>query len=232
MTSFSLAFEGVGPVWDLEKAFGSPKLILDTTAPASERGGRVNHHWEQIGRVRGEISYRGKVVSLNAAAIRDHSYGPRDYSPIIGSAWSAALFPGGNVLMLMAMELSGHNINIGYLTRALGSPIEIVEVIEAPALNGTGTGPRTVAADMLADGGLRKFRWVLKSKRGEEILEGELLHAMPVTLIAPGHELLGTDLERTASSWQMADCPARYHFNGETGVGVRERIARISLLRP
>jgi hypothetical protein len=232
MASFKLTFEGFGPVWDLEKALGGPKLILDPTASATEPGGRVSHHWEQIGRVHGEISCRGETISVNAVGIRDHSYGPRDYTPIVGSAWSAAMFPDGSVVMAMAMELSGHDIKVGYLTRGPGEPIEIVEVIESPPLNGTGTLPRSVPADLVSDAKLRTFRWVLKSRRGEETLEGELLHAMPVTLVAPGHELLGTDLDRADRSWQMADCPARYQFNGKTGAGVRERIARISVLRP
>jgi hypothetical protein len=235
VASFCLIFEGAGPMWDLEQAVqragNVQSLVLDEEVSEAKRDKLKTHHWEQICRVHGHMTVGGETTQISGGGIRDHSHGPRDYGPIIGSNWINAVFPSGKVVMAMGMNLVGRSINIGYIFRGDGSPLELIEIVEQPPIVTEQTDPRSMPADPLADSRTRQVRIVLKSRKGEEVITGELLHAMGTTYVSPNHELVGTDLEQVQGGSQLAECPTRFHWDRESGVGVRERIARVGALR-
>jgi len=235
LARFCLVFEAAGPFWDLEQGLkrhaNLPTLLLDPGATDANREQLKTVHWEQICRVHGEISFRGQTTAIVGGGVRDHSYGPRDYGPIIGSNWINAVFPSGKVLMAMGTRLTGREINIGYVYRGNNQPIELLNVLEQPFAVSADTPERSLAADPLSEDSTRRFRFVLEGARGREVIEGEILHAMGTTYVSPNHELLGTDLSLVKEGSQLAECPARFVWNGETGIGVRERIARVGALR-
>ena len=235
VAKFCLVFEAAGPLWDLEKGIqqgtNQPSLVLDEESSEAKRAQLKTHHWEQICRIHGKISFRGKTTSIAGGGVRDHSHGPRDYGPIVGTSWINATFPSGKAIMAMGMRLRDREINLGYIFRGDGSPLEVVELLEQPFSVALDTPPGSVPADPMTDEETKHFRFVLQSSQGREIVEGELLHAMGTTYVSPNHELVGTDLTEIEGGAQLAECPARFLWDGETGIGVRERIARVVALR-
>jgi hypothetical protein len=231
MVKLNIVFTAVAPMWDLEKGAQLPSLVLVDGVEAVKNDPKRIHHFEQLGALKGEITYGGKTVQMAGGGVRDHSWGPRDYWPLVGSRWINAVFPSGKAIMLMLTRVTGFSFDIGYVYRGDGAPLEVVKVVEHPFVSDLDTPDRSVHADPLAEGAERNFRFVFEGKKGRETIEGEILHAMGTSYVSPNHELLGTDLSRIEGGSQLAECPARFSWDGETGVGVHERIVRMRALK-
>ena len=217
-----LRYEGIAPMWDLHHHMKNQPW-------ASE-------HYEQICRVSGEISFRGKTYAIkNGTGVRDHSRGARDYGPVVSNFWVNMRFPSGAAIMAVNVRMEDQEIRTGYIFRNDGSPLEVVEVIETPYISSLNTEDSSVEKDPLMDDSVRKFRVVLKTKKGLETIEGELLHSVATTYISPNDELLGTAFPQLKKGQprasQLTESAAKYTWNGETGFGMRERITRIRTLK-
>jgi hypothetical protein len=232
MARFQVVFSATAPMWDLEKGADFPSLVLvDGEQAHGKNEKNKTHHWEQLVTARGSISYAGKTITINGGGVRDHSFGPRDYWPLVANLWINAVFPSGKAIMLMTTHVTGFSFMVGYVYRGDGTSLEVVTIIEHPFLTNKDTPPRSVPADPLETGAERRFRYVFEGSRGREVIEGELLHAMATSYISPNHEFVGTALDRVNDGSQLAECPARFVWDGEVGVGVRERIVRMAALR-
>jgi hypothetical protein len=104
-------------------------------------------------------------------------------------------------------------------------------LLEYPFVADLDTPHRSIAADPLADASVRKFGMVIQTKRGQEEITGEILHAMGTTYLKPNFELVGTDIARIKGGSQLAECPAVFKWDGEIGMGMTERIAMMEHLR-
>jgi hypothetical protein len=196
-----------------------------------------SHHWEQICRVSGSMSARGSTTAFAGVGNRDHSCGPRDYGPVIGNYWSNLQFPDGTAFMAQLTRSAnlGTEIRHGYIFRNDGSPLEVGELLECPHVGTLDTPAASQAADPMSDPALRHFRFVLKTKKGPEEVEGELLHSVGTTYLSPNDELLGTDFTQPnkgqPNALQLSESAARYRWRGQIGYGGRERVARIVTLK-
>ena len=228
VASFDLVFEGAAPMWDLGKSELSKGFVFVKENAGEES---KSHHWEQIGRVRGSLTVGGERLAFDGGGNRDHSFGPRDYTPMVSSMWVNAYFPSGKALMLMGTRVGPVFIQGGYIFRNDGSRLEVVRFVEAPAGEGDATPVGSVAADPLADPAQKNFRVVVATAAGEEVITGELVHAMASTNLSPNNELLGTDLDYPGKGFQFCECPTRYSWNGEEGMGHFERITQLRFLR-
>jgi hypothetical protein len=219
IASFHLSFEAMGPMWDLGKQMTGQSW--------------ASGHWEQICRVRGELRVGGEMFPIrNGHGVRDHSYGPRDYAGVLGNFWANALFDDGRAVMLqhtMSEKLTSE-IRHGYVFWNDGTPLEIVELADAPAVSDADTPDGHDAADPLADDALRRSRAVLRTSRGEHTITWELIHTVPTTYVAPSDEVIGTDFRRP-DGLQLTESAARFQWDGTTGWGNRERVAGIRTLR-
>ena len=218
---FFLRFNGAGPMWDLHQHMTGQSW-------ASE-------HFEQICKVTGEITFRGKTYPINGNGVRDHSCGPRDYAPVVSDFWINILFDNGAALMAQTVRIDSGEIRNGYLFRNDGSPLEVTEIVEGPDVNTVDTPRASVEKDPLMDDKLRKFRFVIKTRKGLETIEGELVHSVATTYIAPNDELLGTAFHLVdkgqPKALQLTESCALYTWNGVKGVGNRERVARVATLK-
>ena len=220
LASFHLSFEGAGPLWDLRK-----KMTDQSWASG---------HWEQICRVRGDIRIGGETLSLRrGCGVRDHSYGPRDYTGVLGNFWTNVLFEDGRAVMLQhtVSQKLASEIRHGYVYWNDGSPLEVVELVESPDVSGADTPDGHETADPLAQDSLRRSRAIFKTTRGEQAIAWELRHAVPTTYVAPSGEVIGTDFRRP-DGLQLTESAARFDWDGVTGWGNRERVAGIRTLRP
>jgi hypothetical protein len=220
LASFQLSFEGVGPMWDLRKKMPSQSW--------------ASGHWEQICRVRGEVRVNGETLPIrNGFGVRDHSYGPRDYDGVLGNFWANALFEDGRAVMMqhtVSQKLSSE-IRHGYVFWNNGSPLEVVELVEAPEVSNLGTPDGHETADPLAQESLRRSRAIIRTSRGDQTIAWELLHSVPTTYVAPSDEVIGTDFRRP-DALQLTESVARFRWEGETAYGNRERVAGVRTLRP
>ena len=218
---FFLNFHGAGPMWDLHQ-------LMKGQSWGSE-------HFEQICRVTGQITYRGKTYTINGGGVRDHSAGPRDYAPVVSDFWLNMLFSNGAVIMAQTVRTETAEIRNGYIFRNDGSPLEIAEIVEGPVVNTVDTPRASVEKDPLMDERLRKFSFVLKTKAGLETVHGEIQHSIATSYIAPNDELLGTAFHLVDTTQpkalQLTESAAIYTWKGVKGVGTRERVARIVTLR-
>ncbi|MET0988050.1 MAG: hypothetical protein ABW034_21850 [Steroidobacteraceae bacterium] len=219
---FFLRFEGAAPFWDLH-------ALMKGQAWASE-------HYEQMCRVRGEIQFRGKTLAIDGGGVRDHSVGPRDYGAVVGDFWLNMLFENGAAIMAQTVRTEGNaDIARGYVFRNDGNPLEITEVVEGPVVNTVDTPRRSVEKDPMMEEALRKFHFVIKTKRGLETIQGEIVHSVATSYIAPNDELLGTSFHLVdrgqPKALQLTESATIYTWNGVKGVGTRERVARIATLK-
>ena len=232
VASFRVLFEAASPVWDLDKAGIAHSMVLATEdLSEADKQAKRSHHWQQVGRSRGEITVAGKTIHIEGAAMRDHTYGPRDYAAIVGSAWFNGVFEDGMAFMGMATRVGANYIKGGFIFRNDGSPLEIIKLLQHAPIADAGTLPGSFVADVLKDEGWKSFKLVLGTRGGEEVIEVETRHGIPNTYLSPAHEILGTDFSRTVGGSQMSECPARYRWRGKTGSGMVERIACIAHLR-
>jgi hypothetical protein len=232
VASFRVLFEAASPVWDLDKAGIARSMVLATEdLSEAEKQSKRSHHWQQVGRSHGEITVGGKTIHLEGAAMRDHTYGPRDYAAIIGSAWFNGVFDDGMAFMAMATRVGANYIKGGFIFRNDGSPLEIIKLLQHAPIADADTAPGSFVADVLNDEGWKSFKLVFGTQRGEEVIEVETRHGIPTTYLSPAHEILGTDFSRSVGGSQMSECPARYRWRGKTGSGMIERIACIAHLR-
>jgi hypothetical protein len=232
VASFRVVFEAASPLWDLDRAGIARSLVLVTGAVAEHDRERArSHHWQQVGRSRGEITVQGKTHQIRGAAMRDHTYGPRDYAAINGSGWFNGVFPDGTSFMAMATRVGGNYIRGGFICRGGSTPLEIIELLQHPPIGNTDTPRGAYVADILQDDDWRAFRIRLGTRDGEETIEVETRHGIPTTYLSPAYEILGTDFSRTVGGSQMSECPARFRWRDMQGTGMIERIACIPHLR-
>jgi hypothetical protein len=138
LAAFALSFEAAAPLWDLRKQMAGQSWAAG--------------HWEQICRVRGEIQVGGRRLEIrNGFGVRDHSHGPRDYAGVLGNFWVNALFDDGRAVMLQhpVSEKLSSEIRHGYVYWNDGSPLEVVELLDASAVCVADTPDGHEAADPL-----------------------------------------------------------------------------------
>ncbi|MET0986312.1 MAG: hypothetical protein ABW034_12985 [Steroidobacteraceae bacterium] len=232
VASFHVLFEAASPLWDLDKAGIARSMVLVQGELSEEQQqAQRAHHWQQVGRSRGEITVRGKRIAIRGGAMRDHTYGPRDYAAINGGGWWNGVFPDGTSFMAMATRVGGNFIKGGFIYRNDGKPLEIIQLLKHPPIGDVDTPANSYIADVLHEKAWSSFSLVLGTKHGEETIEVETRHGIPVTYFSPAYELLGTDFSRTVGGSQMSECPARFCWRGMTGFGMIERIACIAHLK-
>jgi hypothetical protein len=214
---FHMVFEAAGPLHALTTG---KELTAEMSA--------ASFHTSQVLHMRGDAEYRGRKIRLHGMGVRDHSEGPSDYGPVYGDLWFQGLFPSGKIIHIAHVAFEGFDYKSGYVFRGDGSPLETVTAIELPYVHTHGAPEKTIDVDPVA-GSDRTFRIVLETTSGREVVEGELLHTHAITYLAPMEEWIGTALDRRGAV-QMCEAPCRVQCNGESGFGLRERVARTEAL--
>jgi hypothetical protein len=191
----------------------------------------AHFHTEQVCIGYGEFTIRGKTTAVRGVGARDHSAGPRDYTPIEGDMWLMGAFPSGKCILAQHVRLQGNpkDLRLAYVFHGDGSPLQLVELIRSPIEDDFNAPPGTVPADPMEES-CRNYSLGIQSPRGYETIEGEILHSAVVTAFSPFHELIGTDFDRMSAN-QLCESPTRLVWNGEVGYGLRERGLRVSQLR-
>ncbi len=108
-------------------------------------------HYEQQGRVHGELTLGGQYIKIDAPAMRDHSFGRRDWAYMNRHVWLMALLEDGSALNANFVSYPTLQLASGYYTSARGT-VCVTEVSfgSQPA---PGKAPQTLMYKVkLADG--------------------------------------------------------------------------------
>lgn len=209
--AFAIDLHGAAPCWNLKSSIGDAQTYS-------------RMHIQQISQATGRFSVGGVAQSFTGMGVRDHSSGPRDYGLVEGDFWISALFPSGRAIMAQAVALSNSHTNAGYISASRDAALEMISVTDHPMVPSRTMPPGSIPADPLDDPAARRFTLVVKTAAGAETLTGELLHSGAASFLPPAGEALGT-LAGRADALQWTESLLRIEWNGETGFGVRERIA-------
>jgi len=189
-------------------AFGKGMRVDAESMDAHDRNVAVSGsglHIEQSMRVTGTVEIHGEVVRLDAVGHRDHSCGPRSNSHMWRESWVNATFPDGRTFHLLQVFVTGRPVYfMGYVWD--GSGFLDVTDYEGPLLTG-------------ALGEPRDFRIAFTCAGRRETVSGELLGALPLTVLPQGmYPGIGDGRDLACEG------PARWDWNGQIGYGWVERV--------
>jgi hypothetical protein len=193
-----LTFTALAPLWSAHRA-------MDEQAWA-------NAHLEQAGRIVGALELRGRRIEIDAFGMRDHSYGPRDYSRLLGDTWCAAVFPSGRALLAIDVwQLDGPALSKGFVWNG-------VELHEARAIE-----PARLES---ADGAPHRFEFSLATPAGVERIAVEQRHCMMWTMDEPSALIPGA----SAGDQRIyaTEGPAMITWGDERAGGWMEKTLRLA----
>jgi hypothetical protein len=194
-----LEFEGLHPTWSAHGAMTDQ--------------GWATAHLEQAGRITGTVACRQARHRIEGFGFRDHSYGPRDYSGLLGDTWCTGVFPDGRaVLVLHVWQLDGPAFAKGFVWD--GDSLHPAGDSRVPRLAGRNAEPH-------------RFELEVTTALGSERIAVEQTHCMTWTMqepsaLAAGAPPAGTDLILCTEG------PARLTWDGQTADGWIEKTLRPS----
>lgn len=107
-----LNFQGIWTIQPLQDQLpwkGGPKVFFANL--------KENHqvHYEQTGEIKGELTLNGKKKEIKLKAVRDHSYGKRDWNYMDRHIWLMALMEDGTALNISMVRYPAINeLQSGY----------------------------------------------------------------------------------------------------------------------
>jgi hypothetical protein len=193
-----LTFDGLTPLW-------SPHGDMDGQTWASG-------HLEQAGHLTGFIEVSGESVTIETKGFRDHSYGPRDYSKMVGDIWCSAVFPSGKALLVFhVFQKEQPPLQTGFLWD--GSSFHPIQQSGVPRLASADASPRTFDIEFDTD-------------LGSAVVTASLEHCMVWTMDEPSALIPGAQPEDPRI--YASEGPGLFSWNGESAAGWIERTLRPS----
>jgi hypothetical protein len=170
-------------------------------------------HFDQGGRITGSVVHDGVRYAIDSQGFRDHSYGPRDYSTVIGDTWCTAVFPSGRALLAVEVwQESGPTYFQGFL-------FDDPDMHPATALD----VPRLSALD----GSPHAFSMTITTDKGVQAITVEQQASMALTFGRPVGLVAGARTDDTQLP-VITEGPARVTWDGETTDGWIEKSMRVT----
>ena len=162
-------------------------------------------HLEQTMRVTGTVEIHGEVINFDAVGHRDHSCGPRHNAHMWRESWVNGVFPDGRAFHCVQVFCTARPT---YFMGKLwdGKELHPISDYSGPLQTGTLGEPRDYTVSFTCQG-----------KR--EVITGELLGVMPMTLMPQGMYAGTLDGKVDLAS----EGPARWVWDGQVGYGWTER---------
>jgi hypothetical protein len=197
MVELELACEGMSVTYD----FGAAELDQEW----------ATGHYEQHLAISGSLRYGSEVLELHGTGLRDHSWGPRDYSKIGYTTWLHGQFPESG-RSFMAVRVTGVPPAPEF-TYAIVCDRDGVEEA-TPA----GLPIARAVEETEAD-----FTFELTTADGTvTTMKAEILRATRCSFQGPAQLVLGTD-RGPLTNHDYVDAFTRFEWDGEVGYGVVER---------
>jgi hypothetical protein len=198
--SFEYRFDAMTPMWDLGAADMSGQSWALT-------------HYEQAGRIAGQLQCGAQSWDIAGTGMRDHSHGPRNFAHFRRGTWVHAEFPSGRVFAALRMWTNDDNVALNRAFISEDGKLREVTPIDLPTLDTEHADPRAITV-RIEDGGR------------EHTIEVEVINAKTMTLAEPNEILFGVD--RTDPRIKVInEAIVRCRWDGEEGYGLCERSRRI-----
>lgn len=169
-------------------------------------------HFDHGGRIAGTVTHAGTTYAIDGAGFRDHSYGARDYSKLVGDTWCTAVFPSGRALLgIEVWQDAGAAYRQGFTFD--GTTLTPAGTIEVPRLQDVHGAPH---------------RFTMRL--GEETIDVEQQASMAMTFGRPVGLVMGARLDDPALP-VITEGPAKVVWDGETADGWIEKSLRPGDLR-
>jgi hypothetical protein len=196
---------------------GEVRMAFDAESPV--HGGAPTHdgvqtmygrdfslgHFNQHGRVRGEICVGDEAFPIDGRGWRDHSWGPRYWQTIYHYRLFIANFSNGDAMMLLKISSrSGHARRVGVLL--VGGEYEDITDLD-------------VITDWSAKQDPQRVRIGVRTANRKAVISGEIL------TLAPLRNRRKAEGETLVS--RIAEGFTRFEWDGREGYGMTEYIERI-----
>jgi hypothetical protein len=143
-----LSFHSTHPVYDYA-ASSDRRLVAEAIAAQKWSGSFFRQlkdleqvHYEQFGRLTGRLACGGRTFELDLAAVRDHSFGSRDWSTWDRHYWLSGVSPDGHGFTAVAIRYDFCGpLYAGFTTTPDGSSDAIVACTRLEDLSATATQP-------------------------------------------------------------------------------------------
>jgi hypothetical protein len=163
-------------------------------------------HYEQHGRLTGELRVAGERYEIAGTGLRDHSWGPRDYRRIGTTTWLHAQFPDGG-RSLMAVLVTGVPPRPPFSVATIGNA-DTIRHVSAEGL--------PLADDLAAAEADYAF-----TLNGEDV-RATVVNPLRAALVGAAEIALGTHAAPGANHHYI-DAFTRFEWGGEVGYGLTER---------
>lgn len=196
---FEAEFEGVSPTW---------------SAGGMDSQEWADGHLEQPGRIRGSVTLGERRFPIDAAGFRDHSYGPRDYSRIIGDTWLTGVFPSGRSVLALLVWTDSPEVpalTVGFVDDNHGR--HAVTGLVLPRLADRGGSPHSFVAEVTTETTTAR-------------ITVEQTHCATYTFDSPVGMTLGA--RHGSGDIVATEGPARLTWDGEVADGWIEKTLRPS----
>lgn len=199
----------VGVKMELNYRAQGPAFDMDLSAQSWAAA-----HYEQHCDIDGFLSYDGKRIELSGSGLRDHSWGPRDYSRVGRHIWAHAQWEDGRSFMIFHLVSPDGSHTLSHVSVDDGSGnVKARLVNEAPLIDSIAGGQQNY-----------RFRFELPNGSIAEI-DAEII-AMPIISMTGKAELvIGADLSPDTSHW-LCEGATKFTWGGKTAYGLSERTVR------
>jgi len=106
-------------------------------------------HYEQQGHIQGELMIEGQKIRISAPAMRDHSYGRREWGYMNRHVWLMALLEDGTAFNVNFVSYPALRLSSGYFTSAHGTVCVTEASLEADLIHGEAPGKLTCRVKLL-----------------------------------------------------------------------------------
>lgn len=200
---------GIGVKMDLNWRALGPAFDMDLSQQVW-----TTNHYEQHCNISGHLEYDGKRIELKGTGLRDHSWGPRDYSRLGRHIWAHAQWPDGRAFMIFHLVSPDGSHTLSHVSVDDGTGnVQAKLLNEAPLINHS----------MLE--GSQGYRLSFELPNGSIVhIDAEEIFAMPIISCTGQAELvLGADRSADTSHW-LCEGATRFNWGGTIAHGLTERL--------
>jgi hypothetical protein len=167
-------------------------------------------HYEQHCTFTGQLRFDGETVPFNGTGLRDHSWGPRDYTKLGSSTWISAQFP-----------QSGRHFMVARVTGVPPAPELVFGVAGDRDRHGEVTPSDLLIARRFQDAD-RSYELQLTAPDSTvSTIQAEILRSTRCSFHGQAQMILGID-NRPIANHHYVDGFTRFDWDGEIGYGVTE----------
>ncbi|MGB8408086.1 MAG: hypothetical protein WCE30_28875 [Mycobacterium sp.] len=169
-------------------------------------------HYEQHHRFTATLCIGTEHVELHGTGLRDHSWGPRDWSGVGDTTWYHGHFPSGRSFMVVSVPGRPPFEPFVYGVVSDHGTVRRVEVAEVPPVTAVYHRDGSYSTDS-------PYELSLRTADGPRTIQCEIVQSMPMTFIPPTQIGIGTHRGPYASH-ENVETITKFTLDGETGYGL------------